>query len=277
MSPWVLFSDLDGTLLDEASYSFEPARAALEERGRRGIPLVLCTSKTAGETLRHQRDLGLSGPFVVETGGGIYLPLGYFGALFPSAVERGAHLLLPLGEWHESVLEAFNEIRRELGVAARGFSDLSVAEVARETGLPPEQAALARGREFDEPFLLADESAPVVERLRRLAQERGLRVSRGGRFWHLHGDSDKGRAVAWLKALFRGKLGEIRTAGLGDSAIDLPMLSAVDVAYAVRRPDGTHDEVLRAGVPGLRCVPLAGPEGWNAAVQELLSQNVNPS
>ena len=271
MSGWVLFSDLDGTLLDASTYSFEPARAALEERRGRGIPVVLCTSKTAGETLRHQREMGLVGPFVVEAGGGIYVPNGYFEALFPSAVERGDHLLLPLGEWYEAVRAALREIREKLGVGLRGFGDLSAEEVARETGLTVEEATLARGREFDEPFILEEESPAVVERLRRLAADRGLRVSRGGRFYHLHGDTDKGRAVAWLKALFARKLGEVRTVGIGDSAIDLPMLAAVDVAYAVQKPDGTHDEALCASLPALRRVPLPGPAGWAAAVRELLA------
>jgi mannosyl-3-phosphoglycerate phosphatase len=271
VSLWVLFSDLDGTLLDESTYSFEPARAALEERRRRGFPVVLCTSKTAGETLRHQREMGLVGPFVVEAGGGIYTPKGYFAELFPSAVERGDHLLLPLGEWYGTVRSALAEIRAELGVDLRGFGDLSVEEISRDTGLSVEHATLARGREFDEPFLMADESPSAVERLRRLATDRGLRVSRGGRFYHLHGNTDKGRAVGWLKTLFRSKLGEIRTAGIGDSAIDLPMLAAVDAPYVVQKRDGTHDAAVRGGLPRVTCVPAPGPEGWSRAVRELLA------
>jgi predicted mannosyl-3-phosphoglycerate phosphatase (HAD superfamily) len=45
----VIFTDLDGTLLDDSSYSFEPAHEALAEVRIRKIPLILCTSKTRAE------------------------------------------------------------------------------------------------------------------------------------------------------------------------------------------------------------------------------------
>ena len=45
----LVFSDLDGTLLDHATYSFEPARPALDRLRNLGIPLILTTSKTAAE------------------------------------------------------------------------------------------------------------------------------------------------------------------------------------------------------------------------------------
>jgi mannosyl-3-phosphoglycerate phosphatase len=37
-------TDLDGTLLDEASYGFDDAREALERLAERSVPLVLCSS-----------------------------------------------------------------------------------------------------------------------------------------------------------------------------------------------------------------------------------------
>ena len=46
MPKLVLFSDLDGTLLDAQTYSFEAAREALEVLHERDVPLVLVSSKT---------------------------------------------------------------------------------------------------------------------------------------------------------------------------------------------------------------------------------------
>ncbi len=219
MGPSVIFSDLDGTLLDEA-YSFDAARPALEAVRARGIALVFVTSKTAAETLRLQRLMSVDGPFVVEDGGGVYL----------RPDER-----IALGAPYEEVRLA----ARRLGV--RGFGDMSVEEVARETGLPIEVAALAKRREFDEPFLAAP--AGIEEAARAL----GLRVTRGGRWWHLHGDTDKGRAVRLLKE----RLGPARTIGLGDSPLDEPMLAETDVRVRVKR----------------------GPAEWNDRVLEFLSES----
>ncbi len=47
----IVFSDLDGTLLDHHTYSFQEATEALDALRKRAIPLILCTSKTRSELL----------------------------------------------------------------------------------------------------------------------------------------------------------------------------------------------------------------------------------
>lgn len=47
MIPAVVYTDLDGSLLDHHSYSFEPAQTMLMHLAARGIPLIPCTSKPA--------------------------------------------------------------------------------------------------------------------------------------------------------------------------------------------------------------------------------------
>jgi mannosyl-3-phosphoglycerate phosphatase len=78
----LVFSDLDGTLLDHDTYSFETARPALAELKERGIPLVLATSKTRAETESVRSALGNRHPFVVENGGAVYTR--NFGASWPA-------------------------------------------------------------------------------------------------------------------------------------------------------------------------------------------------
>jgi mannosyl-3-phosphoglycerate phosphatase len=67
----VIFSDLDGTLLDRDTYSFEPARPALRLIKERDIPLVLSSSKTRAEIELHRRRLENHHPFTSENGGGV--------------------------------------------------------------------------------------------------------------------------------------------------------------------------------------------------------------
>ena len=50
--PALIFSDLDGTLLDHDSYTFGAAQCALRAVRERSIPLILATSKTLAETVR---------------------------------------------------------------------------------------------------------------------------------------------------------------------------------------------------------------------------------
>ena len=68
----IVFSDLDGTLLDHETYSFEPARPALDRLKREGHVLVLASSKTAAEIAPLRDAMGFSHcPAIVENGAGI--------------------------------------------------------------------------------------------------------------------------------------------------------------------------------------------------------------
>ena len=49
MNRLIVFTDLDGTLLDHDDYSFEAARPALAKLETLNIPVILTTSKTATE------------------------------------------------------------------------------------------------------------------------------------------------------------------------------------------------------------------------------------
>jgi hypothetical protein len=68
--PLVVFTDLDGTLLDHATYSFGPARPALDALAAAGVPVVLCTSKTRAGPSTGDRP-SRHAPFVVENGGAV--------------------------------------------------------------------------------------------------------------------------------------------------------------------------------------------------------------
>lgn len=260
----VVFTDLDGTLLDHHTYDFEPARPALEALRAAGVPLVLCSSKTRPEMLAVQARLGIDGPFIPENGGAVLLAGGGpLEAVFPERFEG-----LParvFGAPYPELRAALEELRRRHGAGVRGFGDMGDEEVARCTGLPPDQARLARARDFDEPFLWYPEpEEDQVPRVRVWLSERGLRLTRGGRFWHLLGPSDKGRAVRWLLEAAAGLWGrEPASLALGDSENDLPMLEAVSVGVLVERPMGGH---LAPRPPGIRTVTGVGPVGWSRVV-----------
>mgnify|MGYP001296071072 CR=1 FL=1 len=264
--PLIVFTDLDGTLLDHSTYSFEPARPALEALAAAGVPVVLCTSKTRAETERWRQALGNADPFIVENGGAAFVPEGYFGPGPRYDRHDGGYGILELGRPYVELRRALAAIRAATGLPLRGFGDMTIDEIAERCGFPRQDAEAAAKREYDEPFVGADPgSLPAVV---TAAGAAGLQVVSGGRFHHLTGDNDKGRAVRALRDLYAADRGPVRTTGLGDSPNDEPMLRAVDVPVVVRRPDGGHFDALH--LPGLVIAPYAGPEGWREAVLGLL-------
>lgn len=266
----IIFSDLDGTLLDE-TYSFAAADAALEMIASCDIPLVLCSSKTRGEIEFYRARLANRRPFISENGGGIFFPQGSFPDNLLSArhnlLSEAGYRMIRLGEPYARLRRALGELREE-GFSVTGFGDLSVEEVSERTALPRKEALLAMQRDFDEPFFF-DGDASEQEKLAQAIQAKGLRTTRGV-YHHLLGDNDKGKAIDILSDMYRTLYGGITTIALGDSPNDLSMLKRVDIPIAVRRPDGRHHPAL--DLPNLMRAGGIGPEGWNRAVLELIQK-----
>lgn len=259
----VVFADLDGTLLDADTYSPEGLQLALAALARRGVRLVACTSKTAAELKALAPRLGLEAPGVVENGAAIVWRFDAGGS-----VE-------PLSAGYAAIREAFADLRASLGLPLVGFGDVDAAEVAHRSGLSVAEAERARARTGDEPFWAERALAPAEwARLDAEARARGVVLSRGGRFGHLHGRTDKGTAARRILE----RLEDVaRTAALGDSANDASLLLIAGERFAVRRPDGTVDPVL-AALPGVRVMRSPGPAGAREAIEILLREwAVRPS
>jgi mannosyl-3-phosphoglycerate phosphatase len=265
MSDWWVVSDLDGTLLDHR-YDWSPAAGTLAALGRRGIPVIPCTSKTAWEVRRFRRAAGLRDPFIVENGGAVH------------GEGEGGEWRLVLGSPADRLRSELAAIAAELGRPLRALADCSPAEVTALTGLRGEEARRAREREWSVPFLLpAGAGSPQAgaqggwsERLRVAAAARGLKVVLGNRMAHLiDAATDKGRA---LEALRRRNAGSgTRVLALGDSPNDEPLLEVADVAVVVPGPRGPHPG-LRGGIGAgrYRLAPAPHGVGWAAAVKEVL-------
>jgi mannosyl-3-phosphoglycerate phosphatase len=75
----VVFTDIDGTLVDinTAEYGKE-TNELIRIMKEKNIPLILTSAKTRLEQNKIREDLGLSDPFIVENGGAIVIPKGYF-------------------------------------------------------------------------------------------------------------------------------------------------------------------------------------------------------
>jgi len=264
----IIFSDLDGTLLDSRTYSFDPARPALEAIASARIPLVFCTSKTRTETERWRLMLKNDHPFIVENGGAVFVPEGYFGTDAGFDKQDGGYGILEFGRPYPELRQALEGIRISTGLPLRGFGDMTVDEIAERCGFTREKAALAAIREYDEPFIGVEEG--MLPRVVQEAGARGFQVISGGRFHHLVGGSDKGRAVRALRSLYELSRGHVSTVGLGDSANDESMLRAVDIPILVLKPDGSCLKAI--DLPGLMIAPYSGPEGWREVVLMLLRQ-----
>jgi mannosyl-3-phosphoglycerate phosphatase len=265
--PLLIFSDLDGTLLDHHTYSFQGAVEALQRLRQLSIPLILTSSKTRREIQQLQQQLGLNEAFISENGGGIFFPRDYPVMKCETCRDFAGYRAVLFGRSYADIRTMFAGFRKKY--ALQGFGDMSINEIMEVTGLDRESALFAAERDFSEPFLFVKESRP--EELSEEAAAHDLTVTKGGRFYHLMAaGQDKGRAVRETVKLFRNNISDrIITVGLGDAPNDYPMLRAVDVPVLIPGPDGRYAEMK---ITGLRKAPFPGSRGWGIIIADILAE-----
>jgi mannosyl-3-phosphoglycerate phosphatase len=256
----LIFSDLDGTLLNRERYCWQQALPALKRVAAAGIPLILNSSKTAAEIQVLRRQLDNTDPFVVENGAVVVIPADTFGNHSEQIIRFGAS--------RTEVLKVLAE-QRAYGARFRGFADMSDNELAQFTGLDSASAALAKEREGTEPLLW---EGTEEERLRFEAalSTENLRLVQGGRFYHAMGIFDKADGARFLLDKYQEHYGNqpVTAIALGDSPTDQQMLEAADIPVVIRGVN-SNEVLLPSAKHAMRSLK-PGPEGWNECVLNLL-------
>lgn len=261
----LVFSDLDGTLLNHDDYSYEAAIPAINILKERGIPLILCTSKTRPEVEALRKQLDIHDPFITENGAGIFFPENYKDFTLEGE-KQDSYTVLGNYKKYDEVRKFLTENR--YNNEFNGFGDMDVTDVMRHTNLNQFAAALSMRREFTEPFLVLNHHA--LDRLIEKSFAEGFRITRGGRFHHLSDqNATKGNALNLIKAAYEKNMGRpCKTIALGDSPNDFEMLREADFPVLVPHPDGQYENV---DIPNLKKAPHPGSLGWNVSIQEVLS------
>ncbi|MEQ1792399.1 MAG: HAD hydrolase family protein, partial [Nitrospiraceae bacterium] len=197
MPKLIVYTDLDGSLLDGNTYSYQAAAPALSALRELGIPLVLVSSKTRAEMEPLRQRLGHRDPFIVENGGAVFVPHGLFDFPLERMRTKSPYQVIELGLPYHMLRDVLKQIEDAIETPLQGFGDLSVEAIMQATGLPYADAILAKQREYDEPYLLQGPQTLIEEVCRQIVT-RGLRWTKGGRLFHLMGENDKGTAAAVL-------------------------------------------------------------------------------
>lgn len=258
----VIFTDLDGTLLNSHDYRFDEAIPTLVLLKQQNIPIIPVTSKTRIEVTSLLRQLQLESPFIVENGSGVLIHPDDSRFELSETESWQGYQLKRFGGVYQEARSALAQLSQRLGVELQGFGDLTVADLTALTGLSPDAAGQAKTRDFSEPFVTPRDLSP--EEIEAAAAELGVRVVVGDRFSHLIGQqAGKGPAVRWLIEQYQHS-GPLTTVGLGNSPNDLEMLQMVDRPIIIPNNKGR----IHPGLSHLKAeiAPHAGAQGWAAAI-----------
>jgi len=260
---WLVITDLDGTFLNHHDYSFQSCLPTLEKLNSLKIPVIFNTSKTYRETIELQKQLNIRAPFIVENGSAVYFPVSQFSEKpTQKATQREQYWQVITGETLSAIHNKMADIFRQTPGLIQ-LSKCTPEEASKLTGLTASEAANAIAREFSEP-LMKENGEMFDQSFICEINETGLTTLQGGRFLHVLGDCDKGKAIEILAC---GYSAPVKTIVLGDSANDAAMLMQADIPIVVKSP-GNNSLLQQLSSPYI--TTSTAPEGWSEGIDYAL-------
>ena len=266
---YIIFTDLDGTLLDHHTYSFAAALPTLAKLAENDIPVIANTSKTYAELVELRQQLKLDMPFIVENGAAVYIPEGFYPHQPSDTVAKNGFWVKefspPIKHW----LELIDSVKDGFEGEFTHFSEMSTEQICTATGLSEQDAKLAATREYCEPVLwTGSEQSKTL--FTQAIEELGASPLRGGRFLHVTGDCNKGHALEWMAASYQKHHPEYkcRSIALGDGHNDIAMLEKADLAVRILSPTSPPPPLQRQ--EGVTTSTGYGPVGWAECIEKIV-------
>jgi mannosyl-3-phosphoglycerate phosphatase len=266
---FLIFTDLDGTLLDHHTYSYDAALPVLRELQKQKHVIIPNTSKTFAELNHFCLNIPMTTPFIIENGAAVYIPKGLLPHQ-PAGTSQSEEF------WYQSFtkekahwLALLNACGEEFRDCYTKFTEMTPQQIADITSLTLADAKLATQRQFGEPLLWQGTEQQLAGFEKTLSAA-GATILRGGRFVHVCGHCNKGSTMQWLIDCFTDAYPHIRftSVALGDSDNDTAMLEAADIAIQIKSPERPFPKINKK--QHLYQSTLCGPKGWAETLSSLI-------
>lgn len=269
----IVSTDLDGTLLDHHTYDWKAALPAIQALGEQNIPIVFNTSKTFEEAIKLQKAVGIEGPVIVENGSALAIPESCISE-YPKiealpTFKKDGFTLAVFGEKRENILKFIAQQLEEFPGVIEGYHHWSIEDICKHTGLSKEDAELSSAKQFSEPFHWhgTEDQLNIIQ---SRAEEMQLKILKGGRFYHLQGNTTKATPLLWLKKTLSENNQSPYLICLGDNHNDIAMLNVADYPVCVKSPTSDYPPI--ESNPNTILTNGLGPIGWNEAISAILNK-----
>tara|TARA_B100000424_G_C22905760_1_gene481765 strand:- start:155 stop:955 length:801 start_codon:yes stop_codon:yes gene_type:complete len=257
----LIFSDLDGTLLNRDTFSFDEIKNYILYLISNDISLIPNSSKTKEEINEFNKKLGEDLPYVVENGAAIF-DLHLINSNFPEEIVLSREI--------EEILTIFNEkIPKNLVSKLKFLHNLDLSDQMKILGLSKEKIRNALKRKYSIPLLFNGNISEKRE-IKNLVKSAGLTLQEGGRVINLCDNVSKSTAMKKVVKLFNKISNDkLTTIAVGDNFNDLEMLKNSDIPCLVFNDKFTLETI---NINNCLVSKKSAPEGWEEIVKLALDK-----
>ena len=260
----IIFTDLDGSLLDKQTFKFDVIENYFRELILEGIIIILNSSKTEAELIDFNKRNNFNLCFISENGSSIH-NLDLINKKFPNQIS--------LSRSYDKIYKTYNEnVSLHLKRKIKLILKLDAKEQQKILGLPLDKLSLALKRMHTIPIQF---NGNEIEKniFTKTICEIGLSAQSGGRIINIGDDTNKFKAMSKALSLISKEIDdEIVTIGVGDNHNDIEMLKHTDYPCLVKNESFNAslidiDNLIKSIEPS--------PEGWadviKTAIQKIKS------
>ena len=260
----LIFTDLDGSLLDKETFKFDVIKDYFKELVRNGIIIIPNSSKTEAELLDFNEQNNLDLSFITENGSSIH-GLNKIHHNLPDKIIISRTINEIRNVYEENIsLDFKNKITNIL--------ELETEKQQKILGLPLNKINLAINRDYSLPIKFNGTEIEKNEFI-KIMKNSGLTVQTGGRIINVCDNVNKSKAMSKALQLIRKQFDdEIITIGVGDNENDIEMIKQTDYPCLVKNDNFDSsliniDNLIKSSEPS----PLGWADVIKTAIQKIES------
>ena len=260
----LIFTDLDGSLLDKETFKFDVIKDYFKELVRNGIIIIPNSSKTEAELLDFNEQNNLDLSFITENGSSIH-GLNKIHQNLPDKIIMS-----------RTIDEIRNIYKTNISLDFKNKTthilELEIEVQQKILGLPLDKIKLAIKRDHSLPIKFNGTEIEKKE-FTKILKNSGLTIQTGGRIMNVCDNVNKSIAMSKALQLIRKQLDdEIITIGVGDNENDIEMIKQTDYPCLVKNDNFDSsliniDNLIKSSEPS----PLGWADVIKTAIQKIES------
>ena len=257
----LIFTDLDGSLLDKETFKFDVIKDYFKELVRNGIIIIPNSSKTEAELLDFNEQNNLDLSFIADNGSSIHRL---------NKIHQNLPDKIIISRTKDEIRNIYEEnISLDFKNKITHILELEIEKQQKILELPLDKVKLAIKRDHSLPIKFNGTEIEKNE-FTKILKNSGLTIQTGGRIMNVCDNVNKSIAMSKALQLIRKQLDdEIITIGVGDNENDIEMIKQTNYPCLVKN-DNFNSSLIN--IDNLIKSSQLSPLGWADVIKTAIQK-----